>query len=157
MSVYAEALGAAQPSDNTDAPPLVSSEYASLDDSSGTSIALGSLVTPALVGGYAVVGVYIGRSMLGVKGTLPLTTMALVAGTSAASAYAAPYLTQMVMCPRSPSAPLVEAAISSAISWQLLALTSGAQSATMFVPIQLGAYVAGKFIAPRLPYFSIAK
>ena len=111
---------------------------------------LDKLFTPVLIGGYAVIGLYIGRNMFGSKGTLPWSSIALVAGTSAASAYAASYVTPMVVCPRSPSAPLVEAAISSAISWQLLAFSSGTESAMRFVPVQLGAHIAGKYIAPKL-------
>jgi hypothetical protein len=148
MSVYVEALTGVEHSvsEDTNTPSAMATNVSEANQPRS----LDHLITPALIGGYAVIGVYVGRNALGSRGELSWSSIALVAGTSAASAYAAPFLSQMVVCPRSPSAPLVEAAISSAISWQLLAMTTGAQSATMFVPVQLGAHIAGKYIAPRL-------
>jgi hypothetical protein len=109
-----------------------------------------ALFAPALIGTYAIVGLYIGRAASGSTSRLPLGTVALVAGSSAASAYAAPMLSKFVVCPSSASRPLVEAGISSAVSWTILAGATGAESATRFVPVQLLSYGAGIYMAPKV-------
>ena len=109
-----------------------------------------SLFTPALIGTYAIAGLYIGRAASGSSSRLSLGTVARVAGSSAVSAYAAPMLSNYVVCPSSASRPLVEAGISSAVSWAILAGTTGAEGATRFVPVQLISYGAGVFMAPTV-------
>lgn len=112
--------------------------------------AMSYFFTPVLIGSYAVAGLYIGRALTGSTGKLGLRTVGLVAGSSAVSAYVAPMLVKYITCPQSDSAPLYEAAISSAMSWQILMLTSGTESATRFIPVQLLAHVSGSYMSPKV-------
>lgn len=108
------------------------------------------LFTPTLIGLYSIAGLYIGRALSGTSRSLPLSTVALVASTSAASALVAPMLSPFVVCPNSASAPLVDAAISSAISFELIMLSSSTEDAVRFIPVQMLSYIGGVFMAPKV-------
>ncbi len=108
------------------------------------------LFTPALVGMYAVAGLYIGRVLTGSVGAIPLSTVAMVGASSAASAAVAPTLSSFLVCPNSATAPLVEAAISTAISYELIMLASSSEDAVRFIPVQLVSYVGGVLMAPKV-------
>lgn len=112
---------------------------------------LWKLFTPVLIGSYAVAGLYIGRALTGSTGKLGMKTVGLVAGSSAVSAYTAPWVLDFFgVCPNSANAPLYEAAVSSAISYQILMFTSGTESAIRFIPVQLLAHVSGNYMSPEV-------
>lgn len=153
MPIYDTADAVGEKSDDADDWDVPPKAFDSSDDSlyaTDSSRMAKKLFTPALIGLYAVAGVYIGRAFSGTRSNLPLSTVALVAGSSAASAYAAPMLSPFLVCPNSASAPLVEAAISSAISFELVMLASSMDDATRFIPVQLISYVGGVFMAPKV-------
>ena len=104
------------------------------------------LMTPAYVGAAAVGGLYVARYVRGSGSRgISMTQMALAAGTAAASAIAAPGISARIVCPHSPGAPLVEATASAAVSWAVIASISDMGTANMFVPVQVGAYLAGTY------------
>ena len=104
-------------------------------------------MTPAYVGAAAVGGLYVARYVRGSGAPLGWDTLALAAGTAAASAVVAPGISARLVCPHSPGAPVVEAASSAAVSWAGIAVLSSMDDANMFVPIQVGAYLAGTYAA----------
>ena len=102
-------------------------------------------MTPAYVGAAAVGGLYVARMVRGSGAPLGWGTLAVAAGTAAASAVVAPGISSRLVCPHSPGAPLVEAASSAAVSWAGIAMLSNMDDANMFVPVQIGAYLAGSY------------
>ena len=122
-----------------------------MDDTSTSPMPMPDLqqfMTPALIGAYAVAGVLAGRAIRGTQ-TTDMNQLLLIFASSSASAYLAPMAVPYVICPKADSAPLVEAVISSAISWEAIMLASGSQNATMFAPVQLVAHVAGVWMASK--------
>lgn len=100
---------------------------------------------PALVGAYAVAGTYLARYMRGSTDMLPWNMIAMVAGSAAVAAWAAPMVAEKVISEKSSIAPYAEAAASAAVAWPLIYASSGydANAATMFIPIQFFSYVVG--------------
>ena len=103
--------------------------------------------TPAYVGAATIGGLYIARYARGSSAPLEWNTLAVAAGVAVASAAVAPGITARLICPHSPSALLVKAASSAAVSWAGIAVLSNMDDANMFVPIQFGAYLAGDYAA----------
>ncbi len=104
-------------------------------------------MTPAYVGAAAAGGLYVSKYLRGSNESIGLMQLALAAGTAAASAFVAPGVSARLVCPHSPGAPLVEAATSGAASWAALAVLSSTNDASMFLPVQIGAYLAGSYAA----------
>ena len=105
-----------------------------------------SITKSAYVGGAAVAALYGARWLQGSSGTLSLSSVATIAGVSAATAYVAPNLCAYAMCPHSPGFPIAEAAVSSGLAWGAHSLVFNSNEATMFVPVQLVAYLAGNYV-----------
>ena len=96
------------------------------------------ITVPALVGAYAVAGLYIQRGLRGSTTPLQVEQVALIAGTSAVAAFVTPFLTRPFVCPYRPTAPFADAGVSSALVYTLMRLESvDAEGAAMFVPVQL--------------------
>jgi hypothetical protein len=100
-------------------------------------------VTPLTIGAYAVAGVYIGRALKNSTDSLPLNKVLMVAATSTAAAAIAAKALPHVFEKEADSAPLVEAALSTAITWAAINAEMGRESATMFAPIQFIAHFTG--------------
>ena len=100
-------------------------------------------VVPVTIGAYAVAGVYIGRALKNSSDPLPMNKVLMVAGTSIASAALAARALPFVYEKNADAAPLLEAALSTAISWAALNVEMGQESATMFAPIQFIAHFTG--------------
>lgn len=115
-------------------------------------------MTPAYVGAAAVGGLYVARYVRG-SGTrgISMTQMAIAAGTSAAAAFVAPGISASIVCPHSPGAPLVEATASAAVSWAVLATMSDMGTANMFVPVQVGAYLAGSYASKYMRAWQVQR
>ena len=105
---------------------------------------------PALVGAYAVAGIFIMRTVRGTSSPPDWMQIAVVAGTSAAAAALAPMGVKFITCPKSDSAPLVEAGISTALSWGMLGSVSSFDDAAMFAPIQLGSHLLAQYVVSSL-------
>ena len=114
------------------------------------------LITPAYVGAAAVGGLYVARYIRGSGGEMGWTQLALAAGTAAAATVVTPAICARLVCPHSPGAPLVEAAASSVVSWAAILAMSDMESANMFVPVQIGAYLVGTYAAKKLRAFQVA-
>ncbi len=114
-------------------------------------------LTPSYVGAAAVGGLYVARYIRGSSSEIGWTTIAVAAGTAAASAVVAPGISARLVCPHSPGAPLVEAASSAAVSWAGLAVLSSMDDANMFVPVQIGAYLAGTYAAKYMRAWNAQK
>lgn len=114
-------------------------------------------LTPSYVGAAAVGGLYFARYMRGSSSDIGWTTIAVAAGTAAASAVVAPGISARLVCPHSPGAPLVEATASAAVSWAGLAVLSSMEDANMFVPVQVGAYLAGTYAAKYMRAWNAQK
>jgi hypothetical protein len=96
------------------------------------------VLIPALVGAYAVAGLFIQRAMRGSSAPLQFEQVLLVGGTSAVAAAVTPYITSSFICPHKPLAPVVDASVSSGLVYGLMRLESvDMDGAAMFVPIQL--------------------
>jgi hypothetical protein len=96
------------------------------------------ITVPALVGAYAVAGLFIQRALRGSSTPLQVEQVALIAGTSAVAAFSTPFLTRPFMCPYRPMAPFVDATVSSGLMYSLLRLESvDSEGAAMFLPVQL--------------------
>lgn len=110
------------------------------------------LLHPGLTGLYAVGGLYIGRTLLGItKPPVNWAMVAVVAGTSLAGATVAPRLLPYVTCPESSSADLVEAGISSGVAWGTLSLLTGEPGqAGVFIPIQVASHLLASYMTPRI-------
>ena len=107
-------------------------------------------LTAGYVGAASVAGLYLARSLNGNGGSPTLNQMALVFGTSAASTLVAPMLSNAIVCPHSPGAPLVEAGSSAGVTWGALYALGDREGAMMFVPVQIGAYFVGTYAAKRM-------
>ena len=116
------------------------------------------LMTPAYVGAAAVGGLYVARYVRG-SGTrgISMTQLAVAAGTAAAAAVVAPGISASLVCPHSPGAPLVEASASAAVSWAVLATISDMGTANMFVPVQVGAYLAGTYASKYMRAWQVQR
>ena len=96
------------------------------------------ITVPALVGAYAVAGLYIQRGLRGSTTPLHVEHVALIAGTSAVAAFVTPFITRPFVCPYRPMAPFADATVSSGLVYSLLRLESvDAEGAAMFIPVQL--------------------
>ncbi len=106
---------------------------------------------PALVGAYAVAGLFIQRGLRGSSSPLQFEQVALIAGTSAVAAFATPFITRPFVCPLRPMAPFVDATVSSGLVYGLLRLESvDAEGAAMFLPVQLLSVLLAHQVAPML-------
>jgi hypothetical protein len=104
-----------------------------------------------LVGVYSVAGLYLGRAMRNSSTYIGLDQVLLVGGTSAAAAYAAPMITHRITCPHSASAPFINAGVSSALMWLALQAESmDADSASMFVPVQIGSSLLAEYTSKEM-------
>jgi hypothetical protein len=93
---------------------------------------------PALVGAYAIAGLYIQRTMRGSSSPIQFEQVLLVGGTSAVAAAVTPFITSPFICPYKPMAPLADAAVSSGLVYGLMRLENvDASGAAMFLPVQL--------------------
>ena len=101
--------------------------------------------TPALVGAASVGGIYLSRMLRKSSGSVPMSQVAIAAGISAVSAAIAPMLSARLVCPHSPVASLIEAGASSGVAWGALAAVADMKTANMFVPVQFGAHLVGKW------------
>ena len=109
------------------------------------------MLVPALVGTYSVAGLLIGRSLKPMSSPLSFEHLLVVGGTSAAAAYVSPMITHRVMCPWLPTAPLVNAAVSSALLWAALRAESvDPESAAMFVPVQMASSLLAEYVAHEI-------
>lgn len=109
------------------------------------------MVVPALVGAFSVAGLFLGRSFR--PNSLPLSfeQLIVVGGTSAAAAYVSPMITHRLMCPWLPTAPLVNAAVSSALVWAALRAESvDPASAAMFVPVQIALSLLAEYVSHEM-------
>jgi hypothetical protein len=96
------------------------------------------LTVPALVGAYAVAGLFIQRAMRGSTAPLGMEHLLLVGGTAAVSSYVTPMLTSPYICQYRPTTPVVNAAVSSGIAYTLLRIEGvDMDGALMFVPVQV--------------------
>ena len=103
-------------------------------------------VTPLAVGAFTVGGVLVYRGFKGLDSTsLPVTSLAMVAGSSALASYVSPYLTKMVVAEDSSKGMLLNLALSTALTWQYLALTMDMGTANNTVPIQVAAQLLGSY------------
>lgn len=105
-----------------------------------------NLTKSSVIGGASVGGLYLARMLRGSSGSLSLGQTAMVFGVSMASAYVTPSICSMAMCPHSPGFPIAEAAVSSGLSWGGLYVGGANQNATMFIPVQTAAYLAGNYL-----------
>ena len=106
---------------------------------------------PALVGAYAVGGLLIGRALRSSSSPLKFEQLLLVGGTSAVAAYVAPMVTHRVVSKWSPSTPIVNAAISSGLAWAAFRAESfDADSAAMFVPVQMASSLLAEYVAHQM-------
>lgn len=98
------------------------------------------------VGAFSVAGLYIARWARGSSAPISTNQVLMAAGTSGAAAWAAPYVSGMIVCDKADSAPYVETAVSTALTWPLMYyLTGDAETANMYLPVQLGSTVAGNY------------
>jgi hypothetical protein len=96
------------------------------------------------VGAASVAGLYLARAFrVGPTTPLSWTQLGMVAATSAGSALVAPTLSASLICPHSPGAPIVESAASAGVSYGVMYALGDRTGAAMFVPVQMGAYLAG--------------
>lgn len=112
-------------------------------------------MTPAYVGAAAIGGLYVARWARGYGANIGFSEMALAGGIAAAASIPAPGISARLVCPHSPGAPLVEAASSAAVSWAGLAVLSNMDDANMFVPVQIGAYLAGTYAAKYMRAYQV--
>lgn len=100
--------------------------------------------TATYVGLASIAGLYLARSLKsGTKTPLTWTQLGMVGVTSAGSAVVAPKVTSMLVCPHSPGAPLVESVASAGVAYGVMVALGDSTNAMMFVPVQIGAYLAG--------------
>ena len=93
---------------------------------------------PALVGVYAIAGLYIQRAMRGSSAPLQLENVLLVGGTSAVAAVVTPFITSPFICPYKPLSSFVDAGVSSGLVYSLMRLEGvDMDGAAMFVPVQV--------------------
>jgi hypothetical protein len=103
--------------------------------------------TPAIVGVYAMAGVFIVRALKGATTPVAFPVLAVVAGTAAASSAVASRVLPAVVCPKSDIAPLAQAAIATGLSWVALNVLADMDTATTMVPVTLTSDVLGNYAA----------
>ena len=109
------------------------------------------MYVPALVGAYAVGGLFLGRALRSSSSAITFEQILLVGGTSAAAAAVSPMITQSLMSEWSPSTPIVNAGISSALSWAAFRAEGfDADSAAMFVPVQIASSLLAEYVAYQM-------
>ena len=112
----------------------------------------------ASVAAASVAGLYVSCALRGSSSPLSWSQIAMVAGASAASCVVAPTLSRAVVCPHSPVAPVIEASASAGTTWlALYTLGADSESATMFIPVQVGAYFVGQYTARYMRAMSAPK
>lgn len=105
------------------------------------------LAVPLLTGAYAVAGLYLGRALSNTQSPLDFGTAVMIGGTSAVAAGVSPMLTQMVICRHSPLAPILDAGVSSALTYGALRAESiDPTSAAMFIPLSIGSYLLARAV-----------
>ena len=105
------------------------------------------LAVPLLTGTYAVAGLYLGRALSNTQSPLGFGTALMIGGTSAVAAGVSPMVTQMVICRHSPLAPILDAGVSSALTWGALRAESiDPTSAAMFIPLSIGSYLLARAV-----------
>lgn len=114
-------------------------------------------LTAGYVGAASVAGLYLARNLNGIGGTPSINQMAMVFGTSAASTLVAPMISNTLVCPHSPGAPLVEAGASAGVSFGALYALGDREGATLFIPVQIGAYLVGTMAAKYMRAMSYNK
>ena len=107
-------------------------------------------ITPTLVGVYSAGGLYVARYIKGSSQELSITVLGTAALIGAASAVAAPQISNKLVCPHSPGAPLCEAGTSAAVAWAAVLALNNMESANMFVPVQLGSHLLALVVAPYI-------
>lgn len=108
------------------------------------------MIQPALAGVYAVGGIYINRSFRQIQSPVSLEQVGYAAGATALSSALAPLAVPYLVCPVSDAAPYVEAAISTAIAWELVMLGSDMNTANMYAPIHLGSVLLANYVSKML-------
>ena len=105
------------------------------------------LTVPLLTGAYSVIGLYLGRAASNSTSSIGLGQVLLVGGTSAVAAAVSPMMSKILISPQSPIAPLLDAGLSSAMTWGALRLERvDADSAAMFVPVTLASYLLARVV-----------
>jgi hypothetical protein len=93
---------------------------------------------PALVGVYAIAGLFVQRTLRGSSAPLQFENVLLVGGTSAVAAAVTPFLTSPFICPYKPMSSFVDAGVSSGLVYGLMRLEGvDMDGAAMFVPVQI--------------------
>ncbi len=106
---------------------------------------------PVLVGAYAVGGLFLGRALRSSVSPISFEQVLLVGGTSAAAAAVSPMITHNVVCRWSATAPLVNAAVSGAITYTAFrAAGVDGDSSAMFVPVQMASSLLAEYVAHEL-------
>jgi hypothetical protein len=114
-------------------------------------------LTAGYVGAASVAGLYLARNLNGIGGSPSMNQMVMVFGTSAASTLVAPMISNTLVCPHSPGAPLVEAGASAGVSFGALYALGDREGAAMFIPVQIGAYIVGSMAARYMRTMSTTK
>ena len=104
-------------------------------------------IAPATIGAYAVAGLYVVRALKKSTEPLPTNAVLMVAATSVAAAAISARALPLVYEEKADSAPLVEAAMSTAFTGAALNAVLGSESALMFAPIQFIAHFTGDIAA----------
>ena len=113
-------------------------------------------LTAGYVGAASVAGLYLARNLNGI-GSPSVNQMVMVFGTSAASTLVAPMISNTLVCPHSPGAPLVEAGASAGVSFGALYALGDKEGATLFIPVQIGAYIVGTMAAKYMRTMTYSK
>lgn len=108
------------------------------------------LKTAGVVGVYSVAGIYLARWMRGSTAPISTKDLAFAAGTSAAAAWGAPMVIQMVGKENSDIEPFLEAGASAALTWPVMYFASGSSmAANMFLPIQAVSHLTGTYAVSK--------
>lgn len=103
--------------------------------------------TPAIVGVYALAGLFIVRSMKGAVSPVSTEMLFLVGGTSAAATVLASRILPSVVGPESDIGPLAHSAISAGITWVVMGALSDPESAKTMIPVSFVADLTGNYAA----------
>ena len=108
------------------------------------------LKTAGVVGVYSLAGIYLARWMRGSTAPISTKDLAFAAGTSAAAAWGAPMVIQMVGKENSDIEPFLEAGASAALTWPVMYFASGSSmAANMFLPIQAVSHLTGTYAVSK--------
>ena len=107
-------------------------------------------VTPLAVGAVTLGGILMYRSAMGVSSPIPLGGLAMVAGSSALASAVSPYLTEMLLPEDSTKGMILNVALSTALTWQYLALAVDMSTANATVPIQVASQLIGGYIGKKV-------